>query len=354
MNPKKKLVIAVGGTGGHVIPAMHLGDQFANDDQIAVSYMGVGLAKNRFFEKEGRVFFEIEGGNFSKGVFYGLKNICKGVYAAIRWLKKENIDRVVGFGSYHSLPVVLAAKVLKIPYDIVELNRFPGKINRFFSRWAQSTFIHFKPYQQKWIFRPTYIEYSFKKQEKKTKEEALAAFGFRNQRNTLLIFGGSQGAQMICDAWLKTAPCLEFLFQVIHITQDKEKALACYKKHNIEAFVTNFIKEMDLAYLASDLAICRAGAGAIREMLIFECPAILVPYTKASEDHQRHNARFMQNEIGGAIFLEENKLSSQLELTVREIFAEDGKKHQAMQKCLQNEKTSKKREALVDCIRRRL
>ncbi len=267
-------------------------------------------------------------------------------------MKNSKANRVIGVGSFYSLPVVLAAWSLGIPFDIVELNTLPGKINRFFSRWAQHVFIHFDPSKNRLQGKPTFINYALKeKRSEITKKEAITSFGLEQGVRVFLIFGGSQGAQKISEAWFDACVKLEEKFQVIHITGDVERALTFYRKHKIRAFVSTFIKEMDLAYKAADLAICRAGAGAIREMLIFECPAILIPFPKSLDSHQDFNALFMQDEIGGAIYLKESRLEEKLLFHIEEIFSEDEKNHLLMRQSLSQYKAKEKRENLADYIR---
>ncbi len=349
----KKIVIAAGGTGGHIIPAMTLGDELQKDPAVEIEYLGVALSENRFFDKTGRIYADVEGANFSKGFFAGLKKIFRGFWQARKRLKSAQVCRVIGFGSFHSLPVVLAAWSLGIPFDIVELNTLPGKINRLFSRWAERVFIHFDPSKKLLKGKPTFINYALKdKKIETTKKEAIAAFGLEQGVRTFLVFGGSQGAQKISEAWFEASLKFEEKFQVIHVTHDIERALTFYRKHKIRAFVTSFIKEMDLAYCAADLAICRAGAGAIREMLIYECPAILVPFPKALDQHQDYNAHFMQDEVGGALYLKESRLEEKLLTHLEEIFSEGEKKHRLMRECLSQYKAREKRESLAECIRK--
>ena len=350
----KKVVIAVGGTGGHVIPAMALGDELEKGGLISVEYMGVGLKENSYFNKQGRHFVDIEGGNFLKGLIPGLKKIARGFLSARVEFKQEEVKRVVGFGSYHSLPVVLAAWTLGIPFDVVELNTYPGKINRLFSRWAETTFIHFHP-SRKWLKgKSVPIQYSLKGSvDGITKAESLKSFGLERGKRVVLIFGGSQGAEAISESWMLASLKLKEEVQVIHITQETEKSVAFYRTQKIRAYVTPFIERMDLAFIAADLAICRAGAGALREMLIYECPAILIPYPRSLDGHQDLNATFMQDKIGGAIFLKETPgLTGDLEKVVGKLFSKDDKKLSHMRSCLSQHRGSDTRENLANYIRR--
>ncbi len=349
-------MIAAGGTGGHVLPAMALGNELEKEPGIIVEYMGVGLDKNPYFDKCGRTFTNLEGANFSKGLFLGVRKISLGFLTARARLKREKVKRVVGFGSYHSLPVMLAAWSLRIPFDIVELNTFPGKINRYFSRWADRNFIHFDS-SKKWLKGEVVpICYSLKNDlEAVTKTQSLASFGLSKEKKVIFIFGGSQGANSISQAWFDMCLQIKEQIQVIHVTPEVETTIAFYKNNGIPAYVSPFIKRMDLAYTAADLAICRAGAGALREMLIYECPAVLIPFPRSKENHQDINATFMQDDVGGAIFLkEEGNLSENLAREVRELFSNDEKKISHMRSCLSVHKDVNSRENLAIHIRRTL
>lgn len=293
------IVIALGGTGGHVLPAQKIGDELSSKYNII--YMGVGLSKNRFFEKKG---IDVDGGGLSSGlVNFALKNV-KGIIQAKQFLKEIKPKFVIGFGSFHSFPVLSAAAYLNIPYYLFEFNVVPGRVNRLFSQGAEKVFVHFKSKRKKLKGKLVEIDYAFEPIKMISKEEARKHFGLDPDRKTLLVFGGSQGAEAINRLISQSIKQLEERFQILHFSGGK-----------------SFCTRMDLAWSAADLAICRAGAGAMREVLIYEKPAILIPYPEAKDDHQRYNADYIEEVVGGGICLSEKGLTA--DSFVKKVFEEE-------------------------------
>ncbi len=307
----KCVAIATGGTGGHIIPAQDVGDQLVNTCKII--FIGVGLLKNNFINGLHRELYDIDGANFSVGILQCSRKIYRGFLQAKKILVDKKVSHVIGFGSYHTLPVILAAIYLKIPYTLIEPNVMPGKINRFFSRWANETLIHFEPAIRYLSGNVEKIFFNFKSfPEIISKCDARDYFGLDREVNTLLVFGGSQGAMAINDIVVKSATYLKNKYQIIHFTGSQSNVKAMYNEIGIRNFVDNFSSDIEKAWVASDLAICRSGAGAIREMLIYEKPAILIPYPNATDGHQEKNGRFISDEIGGGICINQHDLTTEV------------------------------------------
>lgn len=342
---RKTIAIAVGGTGGHVIPAGAIGKKLSNSARVI--FLGVGLIKNPYFKIDNETVYDIDGGNFSKGLFQGVKKIGKGYLDAKKVLKREKVDHIVGWGSYHSLPAILAALELRIPYSLVVLDVFPGKVNRFFSRWAKQTAIHFDKAAESLPGSLTKMAYDLGRvPPAMSQQEARQFFGLHPDRKTLLIFGGSQGAEAINNAVLDAAKKLDG-YQFIHFTGKETDAKERYQKMGIPAYVEPFSTSIDKAWLACDLTICRAGAGALREMLLFERPAIMIPFPGAMDHHQDLNALFMEKEIGGGVTLLQKNLTSELLLkTIRD----SEKKLSSMRTSLHQYKNREERKDLTTII----
>lgn len=346
-------MIAAGGTGGHVIPAMDLAVELKKDGSVDVEFIGVGLDENAYFLRDEHSHVSVRGGNFSKGYFKGLSQIGRGFLKARKHLKKKKPDRLVGFGSYHSLPAILAAMDLKIPFDIVELNTLPGKINRFFSSYAKYNYIHFD-IAAKWLKGEVVsVDYRFSAQETSLeKKEALACFGLHDDKKTVLIFGGSQGADSITDSWLTIAEEFKEKIQVIHVSKRREELVAFYKGKGIHAFVTPFIKGMDQAFAAADFSICRSGAGALRESVIHHTPAIMIPFPRSMEGHQMINADYWENVLQGGYCVPEGAdLSARLKEKVKLFLTNDENNLKGMRSSLIQHKQAGQRRQLVESIR---
>ncbi|MGH2719122.1 MAG: UDP-N-acetylglucosamine--N-acetylmuramyl-(pentapeptide) pyrophosphoryl-undecaprenol N-acetylglucosamine transferase, partial [Actinomycetota bacterium] len=209
-----------------------------------------------------------------------------------------------GCGGYASIPVAMAAAALRIPLVIQEQNAVPGRANRLAARWAAAVAISFPGSGRFFPGVPTVrltgnpVRPELAHLDRAAlRPAALERFGLEEGRQTLLIFGGSQGARRIneaafgaYEAWRADAG-----LQVLHLVGRRELAaaeqrLAGLRKEGDRLLwrPVGFSDRMDLAYAAADLAVCRAGASAIFELAAARLPAIVVPYPYAG-DHQRHN-----------------------------------------------------------------
>ncbi len=335
---RQKIVIAVGGTGGHVLPAQKIGRKLSS--KYDVVYMGVGLSKNPFFEKEGVHYYDIEGAGFAQGILECGKANFRGVRAAKIILAKLKPEFVIGFGSFHTFPVLAATVYLGILYYLFEFNVVPGKVNRLFSQGARKVFIHFEPKRKKLRGNLTPIDYHFEEISKVSQNEARLHFGLNPHKKTLLVFGGSQGAEAINDLIIKGAEQLKGEFQVLHFPGKETDFHEIYTRLSIPSFVEPFCNRMDLAWRAADLTICRSGAGAMREILIYETPAILIPYPNAKDDHQTDNAKYIEEIVKGGVYLKQSSITS--ELLMRQIFV-SGVQVDLMKQSIQKFKQQEKR-----------
>lgn len=335
---RQKIVIAVGGTGGHVLPAQKIGRKLSS--KFDVVYIGVGLSKNPFFDKEGVDYYDIEGAGLARGVLECGKANFRGIRAAKIVLAKLKPEFVIGFGSFHSFPVLAAAVYLGVPYYLFEFNVVPGKVNRLFSRGAKKVFIHFEPKRKKLSGNLTLVDYAFENLPIVSQNEARLHFGLNPHKKTLLIFGGSQGASIINDLVVNGAEQLKGEFQVLHFPGKESNYHEAYNSLSIPSYVEPFCSRMDLAWLAADLAICRSGAGAMREILIYETPAILIPYPNAKDDHQTDNAKYIEEVVKGGVHLKQSNITS--ELLMRQVFV-SGMQIDLMKQAIQKFKAEQQR-----------
>lgn len=331
----RRVLIAVGGTGGHVFPAISLAHQIKqNEPQTEIRIVGGSLAANRFFDKQSFPYHTVSCGRFSKNPFKllkGLWNIGRGFFQTLRLFKEWRPDLIVGFGSFYTLPPLLAAKYAGIPIFLHESNSIPGKVNKLIAPYARLTGIQFpetgKLLKGDSILVHTPLRKGFKKGQN---SRALAKdyFDLDVATPTLLVFGGSQGAkainQLVSDAFTDH---LKPTFQIIHLTGTPElKATISekYKKAGIKACVKEFEPKMELAWEAADFVICRSGAGTIAEQLEFEVPGVLIPFPAAADNHQDINADFMVQQVNGAIKTKEAHLDAKLLATeVQRLFQDD-------------------------------
>ncbi len=318
---KINILIAAGGTGGHIIPAKQLAHRLQNLPECAsVLFMGNGFQKAAYFKEEGFSFLEIPSASIRKKSIYAIiKALFMLVISTIKCLlilRNKKMDIVVGFGSYHAFPVLLAALLLRKPIVLFESNCILGRVNKFFARKCRFLALQFPLYSSlpkssifveplPWV----------KMDHSLPKNSAIKMLGLQEDLFTFLIFGGSQGAIFINQLFLETAKQLkdkQKIFQVIHLAGSSdiaEKIESTYKNLDTRCYVRSFEKEMAKLYSASDLVICRAGAATLSELIYFEKPALLIPYPHAAENHQEENARFFTKEVKGGSYLVQKEIT---------------------------------------------
>lgn len=277
------------------------------------------LKASTFFERERFRFEEIDCATFSLkrpfSLIKAFKHIFKGFLESRRVLRSFKPDLVVGFGSFYTLPLLFAALFEKVPFMLHEQNAMPGKVNRFFSAWAKLTAITF-PQSAKHIKGKTQRAVFPLKNRKGSAQgyDSWSYFGLNPGHLTLLVFGGSQGALQVntlfleaCKLLVKQLPS----FQVLHFTGARTpifEVKACYDSLGIVNCVKTFEPRMELSLSVADLAITRAGAATIEELIEWEIPALLIPFPKASENHQMKNAEHFVHHVGGGKLVSQSLL----------------------------------------------
>ncbi len=346
---KNRIVISAGGTGGHLYPAQALGYQLLNQGKnIELLFVGGKLSSSPYFNRQKFNCREISCSTFGQGIlgyWQGSKAIFKGILECRKIIKDFGPKVVIGFGSYHTLPMLIAAKLSSIPIVLHEGNRIPGKVNRVFSSCSELTIVHF----------PDTLDYIKGRGEvakmplregfckgRVTKEESRLYFRLHPSRETLLIFGGSQGAKslnyLICKSIIDHLKDVFCQWQVIHLTGDTQLAAKIQEKYNnegIRACVKDFEDRMDLAWRAADVMISRSGASTIAEQIEMEVPGILIPYPYATDNHQEKNADFVVEKIGGGLKLSEFALDAEkFAFEIRKMIGDDKKLLKTMQEAL--------------------
>jgi UDP-N-acetylglucosamine--N-acetylmuramyl-(pentapeptide) pyrophosphoryl-undecaprenol N-acetylglucosamine transferase len=316
------VVIAGGGTGGHLFPAIALASALRkrSEDEPggAAGATEVRIVGRRGGPEELAVtaqdiaFEGIDVLGFRRSVSpRNLLAAAKGAAATGRalWiLRRARADVVVGTGGYVTIPVATAAAMLRIPLVLHEANAIPGVANRLAARWAVAVAVSF-PGMQRWFRAPVTLVGNpirpelagLDRQDRSTnRSEAHAHFGLEAGRRTLLVFGGSQGARRINEAVLGAYERWrdDGRLQVLHLVGPKELPAAEARLEDLRLpedrvlwRLVGSTERMDLAYSAADLAVCRSGAATLFEIASASLPAVVVPYPHATADHQRANAR---------------------------------------------------------------
>jgi UDP-N-acetylglucosamine--N-acetylmuramyl-(pentapeptide) pyrophosphoryl-undecaprenol N-acetylglucosamine transferase len=320
---RKKVLIAAGGTGGHMFPAQALARELASCGH-QVLFAGAKLDSNKFFHRDLFAFTAVSSATISKkslaAFFSSMSALIKGCKDSWKIIDDFRPDVVVGFGSFHSVPLLVASIGKKIPIVLFESNAWPGRVNRLFSRFAKMTAVQFSQTMNILKGKSCLVEVPFWQKQENVScsiSEARAYYGIHPDRLTLLVFGGSQGAKKINEAIANVLASNDHVLsslQLIHLI-GKDEPLQMYQEYyeniGVKACVKTFEDQMQYAWTAADLAVCRAGAATVAEMIRFEIPALLVPFAKAAEDHQKINAQELER-LGAAIYIDEIQIEGSI------------------------------------------
>lgn len=335
MTENKSIVIATGGTGGHLFPAMGLAKDFQNlDSSMHVILIGGGGKRKSFTTSDQVQYIHIAaaslgGRNPIKLVMSGIK-IIKGVFQSLIQLRKLKPKLIVGMGSFYSFPVLAAAWLLRVPIYLHEGNAVLGKVNRLFLNSARVLGVQFPVISSdKSIWMPLPLKFAPKES---LKEEGFQYFKLHPGKKVMLIMGGSQGALFINKMMMELAPLLKKIendLQIIHITGKSEFLGSfenLYKSLGIKACVKGFEKRMDLAWSIASFALTRAGAASIAEIFTSKVPAIFIPYPYAADGHQKKNAEYVVDVVKGGYSFDQNQVNAEvLDQVIKELYKEDCK-----------------------------
>ncbi len=259
-------------------------------------------------------------GRSCKDIFTFVSTQFVSIVESLFAMRKFNPDIVVGLGGYASVAPIIVAKLLGIPSVLLEQNVIPGKANRFLAAWVDEVYCHWRG-PLKWFDKAKVVRVTGTPIRKdilsSRKWRAAEKFGLSPSKKTILITGGSQGAQAVNETIVRCLPRFEMLsndLQIIHCTGEYgyEAAKAAYGKAKIDAFVCSFLDDMGAAFSMADIIICRAGATTIAEITAIGIPTILIPYPHAADNHQYWNAMELVSNGGGYLL-------QQLDLTPEKV-----------------------------------
>ncbi len=306
----KKILLAAGGTGGHVITAQAVGEAL-QEANFSVVFAGSGLSSNPYFDRGKFPFADVRAAPLGFFSFIG-KTVC-GVWDSLSLLHRESPSLVVGFGSYHTVPLMIAAMVLRIPFILYEANAIPGRVVRLFGGRALFTACFFEEAAAKMGGKTVRAQHPLRSAFRRlpTQKEARAFFQLPAEGECLLIIGGSQGAEPL-NALGPAVGAIEKKTHIIHVAGRKaplEGLRKQYADRSGTVVVTAYEERMEYAIAASDRVIARAGASTVAELELFAKPVIYVPYPHATDNHQLYNAHAAAKR-GPAVVVEEKELSA--------------------------------------------
>jgi UDP-N-acetylglucosamine--N-acetylmuramyl-(pentapeptide) pyrophosphoryl-undecaprenol N-acetylglucosamine transferase len=313
------IVIAAGGTGGHLYPAVALAREFLRRDPRAkVLFVGTarGLESNVLAHEGFELALISAKPVMGKGLFGALIGLCvlpASLLQCLRILRTRRADLVIGVGGYTSPMMLLAAALAGVKRVILEPNANPGMANKAVGPFAQRVFLAFESAANSFTgskvrvvgtpIRKAFLEGIEQRQEKAGSPH-------------LLIFGGSQGAKAMNTAVMEGLPDLMTQLPQLTVTHqtgesDHSRVAGAYRRTGVKSEVIPFIYDMPAALRQADLVVARAGAMTVAELTACGKPAILVPLPSAIYDHQTRNAKVMEA-AGAAVVLPQATLTGSL------------------------------------------
>lgn len=314
-NVNPLILIAAGGTGGHIFPGLAVAEELARRaPAIRVEFVGstapLGLER-RIVPKAGLKLHLLPvlplNTSSLTARLRGLALLPWGLFRAAGLLLKTRPSAVLGIGGYASGPLVLVASLFRIPTMLLEPNAIPGFTNRKlapFVRWAACAFEStLSKFGDKGVLTGNPVRSSFRALPSRPHTKPLQ----------LLCFGGSQGSRILSEALVKAIPTLPGAdaLSIVHQTgaAQLETLQQAYRTAGRDAVVVPFIDDMAGAFAAADLVLCRAGATTLAELTVAGKAAILVPLRSAADDHQTWNAKALAD-AGAAVMLPESDLGT--------------------------------------------
>jgi len=307
-----RIIIAGGGTGGHLFPGVAIAQEFmARNPRNQVLFISTGNPMERsVLAKAGFSLKTIKAeGIKGRGIFNQVVSVLKiprAIAASVRAVRNYRPDVVLGVGSYSSGPVVMGAWLMGVNIALHEQNMLPGMTNRLLSHFADRIFVSFE--NSRVHFNPAKVTVSGNPVRKEIL--ALTAGPEKKGPFRVLILGGSQGAHPINLAVREALPLLEekgrFLF--VHQTgiQDEAALKQAYQETGVDAAVAPFFDDMARQYGQADLIVCRAGATTVAEISVAAKAVIFIPFPYAADNHQEFNARALSDTGAAEIILQKD------------------------------------------------
>lgn len=304
---KKNILIVGGGTGGHISPGIALYEECRVNGIDA--YLLIGNVDRRFVylsevDDEHRIYYGAP--PFTKNPFklpFFLLRFFFAVLRARSIFSRYGIEGVIGMGGYVSAPALFAAKVFGKPYWLCEQNTVPGKVTNLFAKHARAIFTTFEDTNRfiKPIFASKCVVAGNPVRKKAIidvdKKSAMRHFGLDHCERVILVIGGSQGAISLNElvVGIKTRfaedfPRVGIIWCTGALSFEKYRGILREQKGMGSIYISPFVEEVGLAYRASDVAICRSGAGVMVELAAMGIPSILIPFPFSAADHQDKNA----------------------------------------------------------------
>lgn len=336
-----RILLTGGGTGGHIYPALAVAEGLREQyPDLEFLYVGTKRGLENTIVPKSNVPFTtitVEGlpRKISPALIKAGLKAMEGGLEALKVVREFKPDLVIGTGGYVCGPVIMAAKMCRVPSVIHEQNAFPGVTNKLLARVASLVLVNFAEARRYFVHPEKVVETGLPIRPEVLlthRDQGIDFFGLDRAKQTLLISGGSQGSKSINGAVVGTYPKLlqHKNLQIIHLTGalDYDHVIASMQALGIEPanypqlVVKPYLHEMEYALAAADFCIGRAGATYLAEITACGLPAVLVPYPFASENHQQYNAQSLVDR-GAAVMILDKELTKESLYTALEPLVEN-------------------------------
>jgi UDP-N-acetylglucosamine--N-acetylmuramyl-(pentapeptide) pyrophosphoryl-undecaprenol N-acetylglucosamine transferase len=332
-----KVIIAGGGTGGHLYPGIAIAREALREPGNEVLFVGTeqGIEARVLPRENLPVRFIAVGRLKGMKALQAARTVAalpRSLFQSLRLLREERPQAVIGVGGYASAPVAVAAWLMRIPLLIVEPNSYAGLANRVLGKLARKVVLSFPgtdrqnffPARKKALLGPL-VRRGI---DQGNREKALRDFGLDRGRFTVFVMGGSGGAHAVNMAMKEAAKSLRDLpnLQILHQTGEKDAAevAAGYREAGVKAAVLPYIHDMAGAYAAADLVASRSGATTVAELAVCGKRAVLIPYPFAADNHQEYNARTLAGRGQAEVIIQKDLTPAGLAAIIKQRASEGG------------------------------
>ncbi len=332
----KGVVIACGGTGGHLFPGIAVAEELVKRGRAVVLLISEKEIDAKASQGYGHLRFEqlpsvAMPRPWSPKMASFLLRFSRGLRVTSRLIREIDAGCVLGMGGFTSTAPLMAGRWAKCQGLIHESNAIPGRANRLNARYAHLALVgweacvgHFAPGKAKVVgtpVRPAFFQLP-------DQAAAREKFGLDPQAFTIMVMGGSQGARGINEAVCASLPHFAgHPIQFLHFSgkADREMVVQAYAASDLRHHVSEFCSAMDWAYAASDFSVCRSGASSLTEMSVVGLPGLLVPFPYAADDHQTRNAEVFAAQDASILVQQRELQPDRLAATVLGIAADPAK-----------------------------
>ncbi|MFM2170281.1 MAG: undecaprenyldiphospho-muramoylpentapeptide beta-N-acetylglucosaminyltransferase [Verrucomicrobiota bacterium] len=338
MGKSLKVVIACGGTGGHLFPGIAVAEELrarGHQPLLLISQKSVDREASR---KYGDLEFIAipaiaKPATTSPRMLPFLWNMWGSIRQCKAILRQRGADAVIGMGGFTSLAPIYAARKMGLATFVHDSNALPGKANRLTARWCDQVFVGMKEATAYFAGRSVTVTGTpVRKEMNQLPDRATAAakFGLDPTRRTMVVMGGSQGARRLNALVAETCGDFPAGTQVLHIAGSGDEARVREIAGKLEGYrVVGFCDDMASVYALADLVLCRSGASSLTELAHTGLPSILVPYPYAADDHQTKNAEVFAH-AGAALLVQEAELTKEKLASLAHDILSNSERQQAM------------------------